>query len=165
MRRTSWHAHCRQQFTHALTLSPDIPGWLTAMGGRPMNLGLDLRGGIHVLIDVDMEAALETRRSNASPAMCAPRCATSVSATSRSKNPGNGVDVRFKDAELARSGRRRLGGEFRELGVTTRDEGEDYFVRVFMPPEEERAARQAGVGAEHHHAAQPGQRTWRVPSR
>ena len=46
------------EFTHALTLSPDVPGWLSAIGGRPMNLGLDLRGGIHVLIDVDMEAAI-----------------------------------------------------------------------------------------------------------
>ena len=47
------------QFTHALTLSPDVPAWLTAIGGQPMNLGLDLRGGIHVLIDVDMEAAMQ----------------------------------------------------------------------------------------------------------
>ncbi len=46
-------------FTHALTLSSDLPGWLSALGGKPMNLGLDLRGGIHVLIDVDMEAALQ----------------------------------------------------------------------------------------------------------
>ena len=47
------------KYTHALTLSPDLPRWLVDIGGRPMNLGLDLRGGIHVLIDVDMDAALK----------------------------------------------------------------------------------------------------------
>ena len=47
------------EFTHALTLSPDVPAWLDGVGGQPMNLGLDLRGGIHVLIDVDMDAALQ----------------------------------------------------------------------------------------------------------
>src|SRR6056300_1984665 len=46
-------------FTHAMTLSPDVPTWLSSVGGKPMNLGLDLRGGIHVLIDVDMDAAIE----------------------------------------------------------------------------------------------------------
>ncbi|QFY88436.1 protein translocase subunit SecD [Magnetovirga frankeli] len=44
--------------TLALTLSPNLPGWMVGMGLQPMYLGLDLRGGIHVLIDVDMDAAL-----------------------------------------------------------------------------------------------------------
>jgi preprotein translocase subunit SecD len=46
-------------FTAALTLAPDVPGWLEWLGAQPMYLGLDLRGGIHVLIDVDMDAAVE----------------------------------------------------------------------------------------------------------
>jgi len=47
-------------YTEALTLSPDLPDWLRALGAEPMYLGLDLRGGIHVLIDVDMESAIES---------------------------------------------------------------------------------------------------------
>lgn len=42
----------------ALNLAPATPGWLSAMGGKPMYLGLDLRGGVHFLMDVDMEAAI-----------------------------------------------------------------------------------------------------------
>jgi preprotein translocase subunit SecD len=128
------------QFTHALTLSPDIPGWLTAINGRPMNLGLDLRGGIHVLIDVDMEAALDK---------AVERIAGNVRTALRNeriryisvKEVGNGVDIRFKEAALRDQAEEALGGEFRELGVTRSDEGEDYFVRLYMPPEEERAKR------------------------
>jgi len=50
------------RYNGALTLSPDIPQWLRALGAEPMFLGLDLRGGIHVTIDVDMDAAVGNAR-------------------------------------------------------------------------------------------------------
>ncbi|MCS4308505.1 preprotein translocase subunit SecD [Rheinheimera pacifica] len=46
-------------FVTALNLAPATPGWLTAIGATPMNLGLDLRGGVHFLLAVDMKAALD----------------------------------------------------------------------------------------------------------
>ena len=46
----------QDEYALALNLSPDVPAWLQGLGAKPMSLGLDLRGGIHVLIDVDMEA-------------------------------------------------------------------------------------------------------------
>lgn len=45
----------------ALTLAPRTPAWLAALGLKPMSLGLDLRGGVHFLFQVDMEAALQQR--------------------------------------------------------------------------------------------------------
>ena len=132
------------QFTHALTLSPDVPAWLAALGGKPMNLGLDLRGGIHVLIDVDMEAALQT---------AVKRHAGNIRSTLRderiryvtAKESGNGVDVRFKDAELRDRAEEVLGGEYRNLGVSVREEGGDFYVRLFMTSEEEREARRLAL--------------------
>ena len=47
-----------ERYRSALTLSTDLPGWVQALGLKPMTLGLDLRGGVYVLIDVDMEAAV-----------------------------------------------------------------------------------------------------------
>lgn len=43
----------------ALNLLPATPAWLDALGATPMNLGLDLRGGVHFLLAVDMQAALD----------------------------------------------------------------------------------------------------------
>lgn len=43
----------------ALNLAASTPDWLTAIGGSPMKLGLDLRGGVHFLMEVDMNAAME----------------------------------------------------------------------------------------------------------
>src|SRR5690606_18832988 len=47
------------EVTVALNLAPRMPGWMQSLGLRPMNLGLDLRGGVHFLLEVDMEAAIE----------------------------------------------------------------------------------------------------------
>lgn len=47
------------QYTVALNLAPATPDWLRSFGAEPMYLGLDLRGGVHFLLEVDMEAALK----------------------------------------------------------------------------------------------------------
>ncbi|MBA2410451.1 MAG: protein translocase subunit SecD [Gammaproteobacteria bacterium] len=46
----------------ALNLAPATPGWLRAINASPMNLGLDLRGGVHFLLEVDMRAAAQNTR-------------------------------------------------------------------------------------------------------
>lgn len=48
-------------FTVALNLMSATPAWLTSIGAKPMHLGLDLRGGVHFLLQVDMQGALEGR--------------------------------------------------------------------------------------------------------
>jgi preprotein translocase subunit SecD len=45
----------------ALTLAPKLPDWVRALGLNPMSLGLDLRGGVYVLLEVDMQSAIDTR--------------------------------------------------------------------------------------------------------
>ena len=47
-------------FVVALNLAPSTPSWLSAIGGKPAPLGLDLRGGVHFLFDVDMDAAVSS---------------------------------------------------------------------------------------------------------
>ncbi|MBD1576689.1 protein translocase subunit SecD [Vibrio sp. S11_S32] len=48
-----------KDFIVALNLAPATPGWLDSIGATPMKLGLDLRGGVHFLMEVDMDAAME----------------------------------------------------------------------------------------------------------
>jgi preprotein translocase subunit SecD len=45
----------------AITLAPKLPEWVRDLGLEPMSLGLDLRGGVYVLLEVDMNTAIETR--------------------------------------------------------------------------------------------------------
>jgi preprotein translocase subunit SecD len=48
-----------EDFIIALNLAPTTPSWLASLGAEPMNLGLDLRGGVHFLMEVDMDAAVK----------------------------------------------------------------------------------------------------------
>ncbi|GAW85637.1 preprotein translocase subunit SecD [Bathymodiolus platifrons methanotrophic gill symbiont] len=54
-----WRNSLGGKFTVALNLAPATPDWLRSLGAEPMYLGLDLRGGVHFLLEVDMVAALK----------------------------------------------------------------------------------------------------------
>ncbi len=64
------------KYVVALNLAPATPRWLAAIHAEPMKLGLDLRGGVHFLMEVDMDTALgklENKISIACAATCAKR--------------------------------------------------------------------------------------------
>jgi preprotein translocase subunit SecD len=50
-----------ENYTIALNLAPTTPEWLQKIGAKPMKLGLDLRGGVHFLLEVDMDKAIAQR--------------------------------------------------------------------------------------------------------
>mgnify|MGYP001819322347 CR=1 FL=1 len=124
-----------ENYTYALSMAPNVPGWLLGMGAEPMNLGLDLRGGIHVLIDVDMDAAIRDKmeaytgdiRSQLRDARL--RYITV-------KPEGMGVNVKFRDAATRDKAEDVLGNQFRNLGLETIDDGAEFIVRLFLPPAE-----------------------------
>ena len=55
----------RERFSNvanvAFSSAPELPGWIRSLGLSPMSLGLDLRGGVYVLLEVDMDSAIESR--------------------------------------------------------------------------------------------------------
>ena len=127
-------------FTVALTLSTDVPAWLRAIGAKPMYLGLDLRGGIHVLIDVDMEAAVRQALD---------RYAGDIRTFlrkqklrySRVSQKADRVEIAFKDPAVRDRAYDALGNEFRDLLLESRDEGGDYLVEVRMSRVEQKTVR------------------------
>jgi preprotein translocase subunit SecD len=128
-----------EEYTLALNLVADVPDWLTALGGQPMNLGLDLRGGIHVLIDVDMDAAL---------AQAVERYAGDIRTNLREqklrylsvKAEGGGVEVGFRDVAVRDQAMEALGNAFRNLDVAELD-GEGIGIRLTLQPNEQRAVK------------------------
>ena len=55
------HTSLGDNYVVALNLAPRTPNWLRAIGANPMKLGLDLRGGVHFLLDVDTDAVVKAR--------------------------------------------------------------------------------------------------------
>ena len=121
------------QYVVALNLQAASPGWLTAMHALPMYLGLDLRGGVHFLLQVDMAGALNKKLdSNAADAR----------AYLRDKNLRDGgvnrvnqsIVVNFSDQATADAARTQLAGALSELQWTTRQGGDGYqVVGTFTP--------------------------------
>ncbi|MBK1648483.1 protein translocase subunit SecD [Rhabdochromatium marinum] len=121
------------RYRSALTLSPDLPGWLKAIGAQPMFLGLDLRGGIHVLIDVDMEAAL---------AQAVERYTGDIRTELRKAKiryvtvlrEGDKVEVRFRDEATRDQAAKRIHREFPNLTVETSEREGEFYVTGSLPP-------------------------------
>lgn len=129
-----------ENVSYALTTAANVPDWLLAMGGKPVNLGLDLRGGIHVLIDVDMDAAIKDKvEAYTGDVRTALRSRKLRYLTV--KADAQGIDVKFKDAATRDKAEEALGNEFRNLGVETRDADGASFVRLTLPPAEIRAIK------------------------
>ncbi len=60
----------------ALNLAPTTPEWLQKIGAKPMKLGLDLRGGVHFLLEVDMDKAISANVWKLQPPIYAVNCVT-----------------------------------------------------------------------------------------
>ncbi len=86
-----------EQYVVALNLAPATPKWLTAVGGEPMKLGLDLRGGVHFLMEVDMETALGKLQEQNLDGIRSLLRENSIPFASVRKSVDYGVEVRFRD--------------------------------------------------------------------
>jgi len=131
-------------FTHAMTLSPDVPIWLSGVGGKPMNLGLDLRGGIHVLIDVDMDAAIE-KAMEVQVANLREFMRNEKIRYVTVKSIGTAVEVRFRSVEDRNAAQVKVANEFRTLVFTDREEGSNAFFSAQVSDAELREVRKSAL--------------------
>jgi preprotein translocase subunit SecD len=124
-----------EHYKGAMTLSPDLPRWLRALGVRPMFLGLDLRGGIHVLIDVDMDAAVAQARERYTNDIRTLLRKEKVRYVSVGADAGR-ILVKFPDSENREKARGLIGKEFRTLILEADGEGEGAALFAAIPPTE-----------------------------
>ncbi|MDH5229156.1 MAG: protein translocase subunit SecD [Gammaproteobacteria bacterium] len=115
----------------ALNLAPSTPEWLSDLGALPMYLGLDLRGGVHFLMEVDMDAAIaasiERYRGDFRSLMRDNKIRYLSVSNEGSVTEGNAhVEVRFRDADKRELARKLLRKEFPDL-VYTEAQDEKYF--------------------------------------
>ena len=112
----------------ALNLAPTTPGWMQAIGAGKMNLGLDLQGGVHFLMEVDMDAAIERRMADNLSNV------RSILREQRIRTRGiNLVDnmhleVRFANAQDRSSARSELLDNFPDLQFQNREANDLYIL-------------------------------------
>jgi preprotein translocase subunit SecD len=86
------------KYTVALNLAPATPAWLEAVGGSPMKLGLDLRGGVHFLMEVDMGEAIRKMEEAKVADFRSQLREEKIRYAGIRKTP-KGIAIKFRDAE------------------------------------------------------------------
>ncbi len=109
-------------FVVALNLASNTPDWLTALGAKPMYLGLDLRGGVHFLMEVDMDSALKQMRErtveDVRSFLRGEKLRYQLVATEHTE-----IMVRFADDAEREAAKDALTRQYPDIEWTVRDEG------------------------------------------
>jgi preprotein translocase subunit SecD len=135
-----------RNYTVALNLAASTPAWLRAIGATPMYLGLDLRGGVHFVLEVDMNAAIKRLEDVIESDMRSYLRDQKVRYLGITRED-NGIQIKFKDAESMIQGEEVLKREFRDLDYL--DNAETFVITARLTEvairNEKRAALQQNI--------------------
>ncbi len=129
----------------ALNLAPATPDWLRAIGGKPMYLGLDLRGGVHFLMEVDTDAAVAMAEERYVGDFRMLLRGEKIRYLTIKRNPQGGVDIKFRTAELRAKAENLIRKEYRDLLVEESEGGNAYFLNFKLGEAEIRETRSFAV--------------------
>jgi preprotein translocase subunit SecD len=105
----------------ALNLAQTTPAWLRSLGGEPMYLGLDLRGGVHFLMEVDMDAATVKAEERYVSDLRVILRKEKIRYKRISRNADGGVRLNFSDAAVREAAKGRIGKEYPRLLISEPD--------------------------------------------
>ncbi|WP_394787419.1 protein translocase subunit SecD [Rhodoferax sp.] len=118
----------------ALNLLSRSPSWLTALRAVPMYLGLDLRGGVHFMLQVDMQAALTKKAESLTGDLRGSLRDKNVRHSGITRN-GQAIEVRFRDSETLAAGKAVVQDQFPDLITTDAPDGSEYKLTATIRPE------------------------------
>lgn len=116
-------------YTVALNLAPATPQWLQSINALPMYLGLDLRGGVHFLLEVDMKSAMDRMETDLASEMRAFLREEKIRYRGIKRADG-GITIQFKEAESMDQGRSKLKSQFSALDFTSNEDDLKVFGKI-----------------------------------
>lgn len=115
-----------RNYVVAINLAPATPEWLRGLGAEPMFLGLDLRGGVHFLMEVDMEAALAKAEDSYMSDLRNQMRENKIRYKTITRNiSGGGLLIRFKNDNERDNGQTLIEKNFPDLNVSIPDTTSD----------------------------------------
>ena len=118
----------------ALNLLSRSPAWLTSLHAFPMYLGLDLRGGVHFMLQVDMQAALTKRAESLAGDLRSSMREKNIRHSGITRN-GQAIDIRFRDSETLTAAKALIQDQFPDLQTVDAPEGTDYKLTATIKPD------------------------------
>ncbi len=128
----------------ALNLLPNSPKWLTNLGALPMYLGLDLRGGVHFMLAVDMEGAMEKALDRYSNDLRSTLREQKISYSGLEKQ-GKKLILKFRDAESRTKAQTELKNNFPDLGLLEEQTDNRFHLIVTIKPEAQTRMQESTV--------------------
>ncbi|MDB5801414.1 MAG: secD [Rhodocyclales bacterium] len=126
-----------EDFVVALNLVSRSPRFLTAIGALPMYLGLDLRGGVHFLLQVDMASALTKKVDGLISSVRALLRDKRISYGSINRENLNLV-LKFRDADSRNKARKEIETTNPDLAINEQEQGGEYRLVASLKPEEQK---------------------------
>ncbi|MBY4675891.1 protein translocase subunit SecD [Marinobacterium arenosum] len=114
----------------ALNLAPTTPDWLTDIGAGPMKLGLDLRGGVHFLLEVDLPTAVAQKLENYAAEIKSKLREERLRYRSLETRADGSLAAKFAQPEVRDEALSLLRKEYQQFLVTTDDQDDAYYVVV-----------------------------------
>ncbi|HEY9100299.1 MAG TPA: protein translocase subunit SecD [Thiobacillus sp.] len=133
-----------EHYTVALNLVSDSPSWLTAINALPMYLGLDLRGGVHFLLEVDMKAALEKEAIRYQNDFRTELRSDKIR-YGRISREGNVVQIHFSTRDQRDAAVNKLGTAFPELKIAIEDLDAGFTLSSSLKPESEKLVQELAL--------------------
>jgi len=133
-----------EDYVVALNLLPRSPQWLTSLHALPMYLGLDLRGGVHFLLQVDMKAALDKALEAATGDIRSALREENIAYSGVSRE-GNSLQVKFRDAAARAKGEEQLKQRFADYALNSKDEGGEFLLLAQLMPQAEHRIMESAV--------------------
>jgi preprotein translocase subunit SecD len=131
-------------YTVALNLLPNSPAWLAAIHARPMYLGLDLRGGVHFLLQVDMKAAL-TKRLDALAGDIRSQLRDKGIRHSGITRQGGDIVIAFRDEAARAAARSLVEQQIPDLALLEGGAGEDLRLVASLRPEAQKRTQEFAI--------------------
>jgi preprotein translocase subunit SecD len=133
-----------EDYMAALNLLSRSPQWLTDLHALPMYLGLDLRGGVHFLLQVDMKAALDKALDAATGDIRSALREQNIAYGGVTRE-GNALLVRFRDADARARGEAELKQRFNDYALAGKDENGELLLRATLKPEAEHRIQNSAI--------------------
>ena len=125
-----------RNYVVALNLAPATPNWLSKFGAEPMSLGLDLRGGVHFLMEVDMDAAVDKAEERYISELRSFLRENKVRYKTITRNKPSGLLIRFKDDNERNNGQSLIEKNLLDLNVIAPDANKTEFSLIITIKDE-----------------------------
>ena len=136
----------KDDYIVALNLAPTTPKWLLQLGATPMKLGLDLSGGVHFLLEVDIDPVIETRLKSIQSEIKSALREDNIRYQQIILTKDQRLLLGFKNEELRQRANNYIGREFPQLIRKTEDEADSFTIEAQFSELEKGAIEDYAVG-------------------